>query len=168
MISSQLTDDSEILFRRDIEERVREIAPFLAFDHDPYLVSAEGRLQWVWDAYTVTDRYPNAQPLGPDSRFAGANYLRNSVKVVVDAYNGTVRFFLVQPDEPIAAAYARIFPDPSSRSTRCPRSWWRTFATPRTCSWPRTRPTGSTTCPPPTTGRRPSTTRRTGGRSPRT
>jgi uncharacterized protein len=111
LISSQLTDDSQILFRRDIEERVREIAPFLAFDHDPYLVSAGGRLQWVWDAYTVTDRYPNAQPLGPDSRFAGANYLRNSVKVVVDAYNGTVRFFLVQPDEPIAAAYARIFPD---------------------------------------------------------
>ena len=111
LISSQLTDDSEILFRRDIEERVREIAPFLAYDHDPYLVSADGRLLWVWDAYTITDRYPNAQPLGADNRFAGANYLRNSVKVVVDAYNGTVRFFLADPDEPIAAAYARIFPD---------------------------------------------------------
>ena len=71
LISNQLTDDSQILFRRAIEERVREIAPFLAYDHDPYLVSAEGRLVWVWDAYTVTDRYPNAQPLGGDSRFAG-------------------------------------------------------------------------------------------------
>ena len=111
LISGQLTDDSQILFRRDIEERVREIAPFLAYDHDPYLVSAEGRLVWVWDAYTVTDRYPNAQPLGQDSRFAGANYVRNSVKVVVDAYNGTVRLFLADPGEPIAAAYARIFPD---------------------------------------------------------
>jgi uncharacterized protein len=111
LISSQLTDDSQILFRRDIEERVREIAPFLAYDHDPYLVSSEGRLVWVWDAYTVTNRYPNAQPLGEDSRFPGANYVRNSVKVAVDAYNGTVRFFLADPDEPIAAAYARIFPD---------------------------------------------------------
>ena len=110
LISGQLTDESQILFRRAVEERVPEIAPFLAYDHDPYLVSSDGRLLWVWDAYTVTDRYPNAQPLGADSRFAGANYLRNSVKVVVDAYNGTVRFFLADPDEPIVAAYARIFP----------------------------------------------------------
>ena len=63
LISNQLTDDSQILFRRAIEERVQEIAPFLAYDADPYLVSAGGRLLWVWDAYTVTDRYPNAQPL---------------------------------------------------------------------------------------------------------
>ena len=111
LISGQLTDESQILFRREIEERVHEIAPFLGYDHDPYLVSSDGRLLWVWDAYTVSDRYPNAQPLGTESRFAGANYVRNSVKVVVDAYNGTVRFFLAEPDEPIAAAYARIFPD---------------------------------------------------------
>ena len=110
LISNQLTDDSEILFRRDLTERVQEIAPFLTYDHDPYLVSSEGRLLWVWDAYTATGRYPNAQPLGTDSRFAGANYVRNSVKVVVDAYNGTVTFYLADPDEPIAAAYARIFP----------------------------------------------------------
>ena len=63
LISNQLTDDSQILFKRTLEERVREIAPFLAYDHDPYLVSAADRLVWVWDAYTVTDRYPNAQPL---------------------------------------------------------------------------------------------------------
>ncbi len=111
LISGQLTDESQILFRRDIQERVREIAPFLSFDHDPYLVSADERLLWVWDAYTLSARYPNAQPLGGDSPFAGANYMRNSVKVVVDAYNGTVRFFLADPDEPIIAAYARIFPD---------------------------------------------------------
>ena len=110
LISGQLTGDSEILFRRTIQERVPEIAPFLAYDGDPYLVSADERLLWVWDAYTVSDRYPNAQPLTAESRFAGANYIRNSVKVVVDAYNGTVRFFLADPEEPIAAAYARIFP----------------------------------------------------------
>jgi uncharacterized membrane protein (UPF0182 family) len=111
LISNQLTDDSQILFRRAIQERVPEIAPFLAYDGDPYLVSADERLLWVWDAYTVSDRYPNAQPLPDASPFAGANYVRNSVKVVVDAYNGTVRFFLADPDEPIVAAYARIFPD---------------------------------------------------------
>jgi uncharacterized membrane protein (UPF0182 family) len=111
IISNQLTDDSQILFRRTIRERVPEIAPFLRYDHDPYLVSADDRLLWVWDAYTVTDRYPNAQPLPETSRLAGANYVRNSVKVVIDAYDGTVRFFLADPDEPIIAAYARIFPD---------------------------------------------------------
>src|SRR5687768_17115844 len=110
LISDQLTGESQILFRRAIEERVQEIAPFLAYDEDPYLVSAADRLLWVWDAYTVTDRYPNAQPLPETSRFAGANYLRNSVKVVIDAYDGSVRFFVAEPDEPIVAAYARIFP----------------------------------------------------------
>ena len=110
LVSSQLTDESQVLFRRAITERVPEIAPFLAYDRDPYLVSADDRLLWVWDAYTVTDRYPNAQPLPGSSRFAGANYVRNSVKVVVDAYDGTVRFFLSDPDDPIVAAYARIFP----------------------------------------------------------
>lgn len=110
LISGQLTEESEVLFRRNIRERVSEIAPFLEYDDDPYLVSADDRLLWVWDAYTITDRYPNAQPLPATSRFAGANYLRNSVKVVIDAYDGTVRFFLSDPDDPIIAAYARIFP----------------------------------------------------------
>ena len=110
LISGQLTDDSQILFRRDIAERVHEIAPFLHYDADPYLVSADDRLLWVMDAYTLSARYPSAQPLPAESRFAGANYIRNSVKVVVDAYTGIPRFFLADPDEPIAAAYARIFP----------------------------------------------------------
>ena len=111
LISNQLTDESQILFKRAIQERVPDIAPFLAYDADPYLVSSDERLLWVWDAYTVSDRYPNAQPLPADSRFAGANYMRNSVKVVVDAYDGTVRFFITDPEEPIIAAYAKIFPD---------------------------------------------------------
>jgi uncharacterized membrane protein (UPF0182 family) len=111
LISNQLTDQSQILFRRAIWERVPELAPFLTYDQDPYIVSADGRLLWVWDAYTVSDRYPNAQPLGDSSPFPGANYVRNSVKVTMDAYDGTVRFFIADPNEPIVAAWARIFPD---------------------------------------------------------
>jgi uncharacterized membrane protein (UPF0182 family) len=110
LISDQLTDESQILFRRMISERALELAPFLAFDGDPYLVSTADGLVWIWDAYTVSNRYPNAQPLPPESPFAGANYLRNSVKVVISAHDGTVQFYLADPDEPIAAAYARIFP----------------------------------------------------------
>jgi hypothetical protein len=110
IISNQLSGDSQVLFKREIGERVHELAPFLFYDGDPYLVSADERLFWIWDAYTASARYPNAQPLGAESPFPGANYVRNSVKVVIDAYDGTVRFFLADPDEPMVQAYARIFP----------------------------------------------------------
>ena len=110
LISNQLTDDSQILFRRSLEERVQAVAPFLTYDHDPYLVSADGRLVWVWDAYTGTDRYPDAQPLDGEL-FGGMSYVRNSVKVTVDAYDGTVHMYIVDEQDPIIAAWARIFPD---------------------------------------------------------
>jgi uncharacterized membrane protein (UPF0182 family) len=110
LITDQRTDDSQILFRRALNQRVPELAPFLSYDRDPYLVSANGRLVWIWDAYTLTSRYPNAQPLPAGTPFAGANYLRNSVKVVVDAYTGDTHFYVMDPTEPIIAAYARIFP----------------------------------------------------------
>lgn len=109
LISSQLTDESQVLFRRAVDERAPEIAPFLLFDGDPYLVSGDDGLVWIWDAYTASNRYPNAQPL-PSGRFEGANYVRNSVKVVIDAYDGTVDFFIADETDPIIAAYARIFP----------------------------------------------------------
>ena len=109
LISNQLTGDSKILFRREIGERVHELAPFLVYDQDPYLVSADKRLFWIWDAYTVSDRYPDAQPLA--DIFPGENYVRNSVKVVIDAYDGSIRFFISDPTDPIINAYARIFPD---------------------------------------------------------
>jgi uncharacterized membrane protein (UPF0182 family) len=109
LISNQLTDGSKILFRREIGERVRELAPFLVYDKDPYLVSADKRLFWIWDAYTTSNRYPDAQPL--TDVFPGENYVRNSVKVVIDAYDGSVRFFISDPSDPIINAYARIFPD---------------------------------------------------------
>jgi hypothetical protein len=110
LISDQLTADSAILYRRDIHTRAPELAPFLAYDRDPYLVNADNRLVWIWDAYTTTDRYPNAQPLPFDSQFPGANYVRNSVKVVVDAYTGEVHYYVVDQDEPIIAAWSAIFP----------------------------------------------------------
>jgi uncharacterized membrane protein (UPF0182 family) len=109
LISNQITDQSQILFKRTIQERVPEVAPFLAYDRDPYLVAADGQLVWLWDAYTLTGRYPNAQPLR--EMFAGANYVRNSVKVAIDAYDGSMTFYIADPTDPIVAAYARIFPD---------------------------------------------------------
>ena len=109
LISNQLTDTSQILFRRTLQERVQAIAPFLTYDRDPYLVSADGRLLWIWDAYTTSDHYPNSQPLDGDL-FTGMNYVRNSVKVVIDAYDGSVRFYIADPNDPIINAWARIFP----------------------------------------------------------
>jgi uncharacterized membrane protein (UPF0182 family) len=109
LISNQLTDTSQILFKRTLEERVQAIAPFLTYDRDPYLVSADGRLLWIWDAYTTSDHYPNSQPLGGDL-FTGMNYVRNSVKVVIDAYDGSVRFYIADPNDPIIDAWSRIFP----------------------------------------------------------
>src|SRR6266511_902361 len=87
------------MFRRDIQERVRTIAPFLRLDHDPYLVISDGRLFWMQDAYTTSDYFPYAQPV----QGLHLNYIRNSVKVVVDAYNGTVDFYLMDSADPIAA-----------------------------------------------------------------
>lgn len=106
LISRYITGDSRIMFRRTVQDRIRTIAPFLRLDHDPYVVISEGRLFWMQDAYTTSDYFPYAQPL-PNR---GLNYIRNSVKVVVDAYNGTVDFYLADPTDPIAATYQRIFP----------------------------------------------------------
>ena len=110
MLSDYVTDASRILFRRSISERVQLIAPFLRLDSDPYLVIGDGRLFWVQDAYTTSDYFPYAYTFVP--RLAGAelNYIRNSVKIIVDAYNGSVDFYLVDPSETIAATYARAFP----------------------------------------------------------
>jgi uncharacterized membrane protein (UPF0182 family) len=105
-LSNDITNDSRILYYRQIEERVKKIAPFITFDRDPYLVIAQGgRLFWIVDGYTTSDRYPYSEPIG-----RLGNYIRNSVKAVVDAYNGTVSFYLSNPDDPIISAYAKIFP----------------------------------------------------------
>jgi len=108
LVSRYITDDSRIMFRRNIQERVERIAPFLLLDRNPYLVVSEGRLFWVQDAYTRSNYFPYAVPY---SARGGLNYIRNSVKVVIDAYNGSVDFYLVDPSDPIAATYQQVFPD---------------------------------------------------------
>jgi uncharacterized membrane protein (UPF0182 family) len=108
LLSGDINAESRILYHRNIKERVAKIAPFLTYDKDPYLVVAAGSLYWITDAYTSTDRYPYSQPLS----FNGdkVNYIRNSVKVVVNAYDGTVNFYQSDPDDPIIKTYAKIFP----------------------------------------------------------
>jgi uncharacterized membrane protein (UPF0182 family) len=107
LISSYITAESRIMFRRNIKERVETIAPFLHLDHNPYLVVSDSRLFWVQDAYTTSDYFPYAVAYSGDGRL---NYIRNSVKVVVDAYNGSVDLYLTDPSDPIATTYQRIFP----------------------------------------------------------
>ncbi len=105
LISGELSNESRILFDRNIHERVRKLAPFLRYDGDPYVVVSEGRLFWIQDAYTVTDRYPYSAPYG------NINYIRNSVKVVIDAYNGTVDYYIIDAEDPLVQTYANIFPE---------------------------------------------------------
>ena len=106
LVSSQLGGDSRILYHRNIRERVSTIAPFLNFDDDPYLVITEGRLVWMIDAYTISGNYPYATPAAN-----GINYIRNAVKIVVDAYDGDATFYLADAEDPIARTLRAIFPD---------------------------------------------------------
>jgi uncharacterized membrane protein (UPF0182 family) len=105
LLSRDLTDSTRILYHRSIRERARRALPFLSFDGDPYLiVTTRGQLKWCLDAYTWSDRYPYSKPVG------GLNYLRNSVKVVIDAYDGDVQAYLVDTTDPIIRTLARIYP----------------------------------------------------------
>ena len=105
LVSGQLGAESRLIFHRNISDRVATIAPFLQYDSDPYLVIADGGLYWIRDAYTASGDYPYATPVTDR-----INYIRNSVKVVIDAYNGTTTFYLAQPDDPIAATLGAVFP----------------------------------------------------------
>ncbi len=106
LLSSDITSDSRAMYMRNIRVRARTALPFLSFDHDPYLVVTDsGRLRWILDAYTATSRYPYAQPLSD-----GTNYMRNSVKVVIDAFDGTVTAYLADPRDPLVLTLAQVFP----------------------------------------------------------
>ena len=105
LISGELTSDSRALYYRNIQERVKHLAPFLELDSDPYLVILQGRLFWIQDAYTTTDRYPYSEPLE-----SGLNYVRNSVKAVIDAYNGSVTFYVTDAEDALIRTYQAIFP----------------------------------------------------------
>jgi uncharacterized membrane protein (UPF0182 family) len=109
LISGELNSSSRVLYYRNIQERVHQLAPFLELDADPYLVIADGRLYWIQDAYTITDRYPYSEPyVSFNERI---NYIRNSVKAVVDAYDGTVTLYVTEPDDALIRTYQAIFPD---------------------------------------------------------
>ena len=116
LISNFVTDQSKVLYVRDIKERVQAVAPFLQYDHDPYPVLADGRIVYIIDAYTTSSNYPNAQRADNKGLASNSglnksfNYVRNSVKVVVDAYDGTVKMYVIDPNDPIVQAYQSAFP----------------------------------------------------------
>ncbi|HEY4402378.1 MAG TPA: UPF0182 family protein [Acidimicrobiia bacterium] len=114
LISGQVGGGTKVLYVRDIKDRVKKLAPFLDFDADPYPVVSGGRVTWVLDAYTTTSRYPYSQMTsGPsDSGLShNFNYVRNSVKATVDAYDGTVKFYVIDPKDPLIRSYRKAFPD---------------------------------------------------------
>lgn len=105
ILSNYLTKDSRILINRNVRNRVQKLAPFLAFDADPYLVVADQRLFWIIDGYTLSSYYPYSRRYSSD-----LNYIRNSVKAVVDAYNGTVAFYIVDETDPLIKSWQKVFP----------------------------------------------------------
>ncbi len=140
-LSDYPTSESRIMFRRNIRERVKTLAPFLHFDSDPYIVLANGRLYWIIDAYTVSAHYPYSEPLrsagmAPDAQsvpgggrfsrdfhgLAGVNYIRNSVKAVVDAYEGSATFYVYEPDDPVIRVWRKAFPELFKDKDRMPEA----------------------------------------------
>ncbi|HEX6230759.1 MAG TPA: UPF0182 family protein, partial [Actinomycetota bacterium] len=122
LISDLIQGESRIMIFRDIRQRVPKAAPFLQYDGDPYAAIVDGRLVWIWDAYTTTNQYPYSEPVdledvttpGPEGapRLSGStNYIRNSVKVVVDAYDGTMTYYVVDETDPIIRVWRKAFPD---------------------------------------------------------
>jgi uncharacterized protein len=110
LFTSYLRPESRIQIWRNVQERVAQVAPFLRLDQDPYAVVSEGKLYWIQDAYTISDHFPYSNPHG--AAFSeGLNYIRNSVKVIVDMYDGSVRFYVMDPNDPVLAVYRRAFPD---------------------------------------------------------
>lgn len=125
LISNYFTAESKVHYHRLVRDRAQQVAPFLLYDNDPYITIIDGRLQWILDAYTVSDRYPYAEPFirsdnvgsilqgNPSLRQVasrGVNYIRNSVKVLIDAYDGTMQFFVVDDTDPVLATYRQVFP----------------------------------------------------------
>ncbi len=134
IISNQITNDSRLMFDRGVQARVSKAAPFLSLDADPYPVLLDGRIEWVQDAYTTSDNYPYAQNADTSSLPAGSglnqnlNYVRNSVKVLVDAYTGKMTFYVMDPNDPIIQTYEKAFPGmftPASRMSSALRAHLR-------------------------------------------
>lgn len=111
LITGAIREDSELLWRRTVRERVQRIAPFLLQDADPYAVVADGQIYWMVDAYTHTATYPYSQPIFWQPGRLWLNYIRNSVKIVVNAYDGSIQFYVADPNDPIIQTYQRVFPE---------------------------------------------------------
>lgn len=105
LLSDYIQPESKLQIWRGVQDRIRKITPFLQLDNDPYLVLNDGRLFWIQDAYTTSEGFPYSQPI------AGFNYIRNSVKVVVDAYHGTVNYYVIDENDPVLKVYDAIFPN---------------------------------------------------------
>jgi len=120
LISSNINNDSRIIINRNIKERVEKIAPFLEYDDDPYIVvnQEDGKLYWMIDAYTSTSNFPYSQPFSEERT---TNYIRNSVKVVVDAYNGDTDFYVFDEKDPMIKTYEKIFPGLFKSSDEMPK-----------------------------------------------
>jgi len=109
--STEITKESRIMFYRRIKERIQRVCPFINYDQDIYLVIANGELYWISDGYTITNMYPYSEPMYQKAVGRAGNYIRNSVKVVVDAYNGKMWFYISDANDPIIQSYAKIFPN---------------------------------------------------------
>lgn len=109
LLSNDINNQTRIQFHRQIQERIHKVTPFLALDGDPYNVIWNGRLMWMQDAYTISRAFPYATPI--NTSFGYVNYIRNSVKIVVDAYNGDVTYYITDPEDPLIRSYARAFPN---------------------------------------------------------
>lgn len=126
LFTDQFTGDTRILFRRNVKERITELAPFLTLDNDPYAVIIDGRIKWIVDAYTTSDRFPYSEPITLGGGRDGAtstsvNYVRNSVKAVVDAYDGDVKLYVADDQDPILGAWRDIFPKLFTDMDRMPK-----------------------------------------------
>jgi len=119
-LSNDVTSESRILYYRSIKERVEKIVPFLTLDRDPYAVVADNKIYWIYDAYTKTNNYPYSQPLPLNG--GSVNYIRNSAKIVIDAYDGSISFYQSDSDDPIIRTYAKIFPNLFQPISKMPKS----------------------------------------------
>lgn len=108
LVSSNVNSDSRIIINRNIKDRVEKLMPYLSYEKDPYMTVVNGKLYWIVDAYTTSSYYPYSEPYSGE--VGSTNYIRNSVKVVVDAYNGDTTFYVVDEDDPVARTYQKIYP----------------------------------------------------------
>ncbi len=116
--SSELVPNSKIIFKSTLADRIKTLAPYLVLDRNPYQVVTGKKLYWIQDAYTVSDKYPLSMPLATQT--GNINYIRNSVKIVMDAYDGTIDFYIFDPQDPIIGAYSRIYPGLFKDASRMP------------------------------------------------